>query len=226
MAGTFEISADMREERGKAASRRMRRLENLVPGIIYGADKDPVHISINHFQMINALKNEAFYSHILTLNMNGSAEKVVLKDLQRHPYKPQIMHVDFLRVSDKEKLYMHVPLHFVGIEAAPGIKLHGGVVHHLMNEIEIRCFPADLPEYIEIDISTLGIDESIHLSELPVSKGVEVVALIQGKEHDQAVVSITKPHVAAEPEGPVVVSAAEVPVVGKERKEEGGEEKK
>ncbi len=218
MSNQFELAIELRQEIGKASARRMRRLDNRVPGIVYGAGKESTPIMVDFFNLSNALKNEAFYSHILTLKLDGKEEKVVLKDLQRHPYKPVILHVDFQRISATEKLYMTVPLHFKGEDIAPGVKIDGGVVSHLMNEVEIRCLPADLPEYIEVDASNLGMDETIHLSELKLPKGVEIVALTHGKEADQAVVSIHKPHIAAEPEE-LAVPSPEVPVVGKEEGE-------
>lgn len=225
MADIFELSAETRSEIGKGANRRLRQLASKVPGIIYGAGKQPTPISVSHNSLMNALKNEAFYSHILTLDVDGKSEKVVLKDLHRHPYKPQLIHVDFLRISATEKLYMNVPLHFKGEDVAPGVKIGGGVVSHLMNEIEIRCLPADLPEFIEVDVSNLELNASIHLSELKVPKGVEIVALSHGKEHDQSVVSIHRPHVSTEPEAPAAPVSAEVPVVakGKAASEAAGE---
>lgn len=227
MADKFQLSAEVRSNHGKAASRRLRRTQEKVPGIVYGAGKEPTPISLSHNELNRALQNEAFYSHILTLAVDGKQEKVVLKALQRHPYKAQLIHIDFQRVSATEKLYMNVPLHFIGEDTAPGVKLEGGQVSHLMTEVEIRCLPADLPEYIEVDISKLGMDGAVHLSEIKLPKGVEIVALIQGKEHDQSVVSIHRPHVIAEPEEAVAASA-EVPLVGDEGEEastESGEEK-
>ncbi|HVV69695.1 MAG TPA: 50S ribosomal protein L25/general stress protein Ctc [Gammaproteobacteria bacterium] len=221
MADKFELSAEIREQAGKGASRRLRRVDNKVPAIIYGAGKEPKSITILHHHFNNALKNQAFYSHILTLNIGNSHEKVVLKDLQRHPSKPQILHADFLRVSATEKLHMHVPLRFVNEDTAPGVKLDGGQISHLLNEVEIRCLPSDLPEFIEVDLAELKIDESIHLSELKTPKGVELIALLHND--DRPVVNIHRPHVVEEPET-VVAPPAEVPLVGKEEeKPEEGE---
>ncbi len=221
MANLFELSAEVREHRGKGASRRARRVHNQVPAIIYGAKKDPLAILINHHHISNALKNQAFYSHILTINVNDNAEKVILKALQRHPSKPQILHADFLRISATEKLQMNVPLQFINEDTAYGVKIEGGVVSHLMNEVEIRCLPADLPEFIEVDMADLRNDEAVHLSGLKVPEGVEIVALLHGGE-DRPVASIHRRVVSEEPEAPIVVPAAEVPLVGKEEKE--GEE--
>jgi large subunit ribosomal protein L25 len=223
MANLFELSAEIRLNHGKAASRRFRRLNNKVPAIVYGANKEPLSILINHHHINNALKNEAFYSHILTINVNNSAEKVVLKALQRHPSKPQILHADFLRVSANEKLHMNIPLHFVNEENAYGVKIEGGVVSRLMNEVEIRCLPADLPEFIEVDLTDLKNDETLHLSQLKVSAGVEIVSLLHGGE-DRGVVNIHRRIISEEPEAPIVVPSAEVPLVGKEEQEGEGEE--
>lgn len=217
MADLFELTAEIRTQSGKAESRRLRRLAEKVPAIIYGAGKASLPVAIHHRHITAALKNEAFYSHILTLNVEGTPEKVVLKALQRHPYKPQILHADFLRVSATEKLYMNVPIHFLNEETAPGVKLSGGMVSRLMNEIEVRCLPADLPEYIEVDLANLKIDQSLHLSDLTLPQGVEAVALLHGD--DRSVVSIHALSTAEEPENTVIPSA-EVPLVGKENKEQ------
>jgi large subunit ribosomal protein L25 len=221
MANKFELIAELRTNIGKSANRRLRARENKFPAIIYGAGKNPVSIVINHHQITNALKNEAFYSHILTINLNGTEEKVVLKALQRHPSKPQIMHADFLRVSATEKLYLNVPLHFTNEDKAPGVKLDNGVISHLLNEVEVRCFPADLPEFIAVDLGQLSLGETISLSELKLPQGVELVALLHND--DRAVVSIHKPVISTETEQPVVAPSAEVPLVGKEKAAEEGD---
>lgn len=223
MANLFELAAEVRLNHGKGASRRFRRLDNKVPAIIYGANKEPLSILINHHHINNALKNEAFYSHILTLNINNGAEKVVLKALQRHPSKPQILHADFLRVSAHEKLTMNIPLHFINEEDAYGVKMEGGAISRLMNEVEIRCLPADLPEFIDVDLTELRNDETFLLSQLKVPAGVEIVALLHGGE-DRGVASIHRRVISEEPEEPIVVPSAEVPLVGKEEKEGEGEE--
>lgn len=219
MAEKFELSAEIREVAGKGASRRLRRLENKIPAIVYGAGKAPASINIQHHHLTHALKNQAFYSHILTLKVNGKEEKVVLKDLQRHPSKPLILHADFLRVSATEKLHMQVPFRFLHEDEAPGVKLEGGQVSHLMNDVEIRCLPSDLPEAIEIDVSGLQIGESIHLSDIKVPHGVEIVPLLHGD--DKTILSIHRQQIAEEPEAPVEAPPAEVPVVGEEEKKEG-----
>jgi large subunit ribosomal protein L25 len=199
MSETYELSAVTRTENGKGFSRRLRRLENKVPAIIYGGEKEPIMVSLDHNTFANILENEGFYSHIISLNVDGKKESVVLKDLQRHPSKPRILHADFQRISAKSKITMNVPLRFVGGESSPGVKNQNGIVSHLMNEVEIRCLPNDLPEFIEVDLSRLSIGDSIHLSELKIPKGVEIIALLQGEHQNQPVVSINKPVITAAP---------------------------
>ncbi len=188
MSENLTINAEARSDMGKGASRRLRHA-GLVPGIIYGADKDPEMITVKHNELVHALEDEAFYSSILTVDVGGNSQQVVLKDLQRHPAKPFIMHLDLLRISQKTAIKMQVPLHFINEETAPGVKA-GGTASHNMNEVEISCLPADLPEYIEVDCDGLGIGDSIHLSELSLPKGVEIPALALGEDHDSAVVTI------------------------------------
>lgn len=210
MSAQIEINASVRETHGKAAARRMRREEGLIPAVVYGAGKAPVSLTLNHNEIIKALENEAFYSQILNLKIEGqkTKQKVVLKAVQRHVYKPKVEHLDFFRVSAKEKLTMNVPVHFLNAETCKGVKEQGGVVIHAMNEVEISCLPADLPEFIEIDLADLELNHSVHLSELKLPEGVEVVALTHGEDHDLAVVSIQMPKVV-EDEPEEVEAAAE-----------------
>jgi large subunit ribosomal protein L25 len=189
MQETFELIAESRSGMGKGASRRLRRTGK-VPGIIYGAGKDPALISVVHNELVQHLEHEAFYSHILSVKVNDQVERVVLKDVQRHPAKPFVLHFDLLRVRESEKLKMNVPLHFVGEGQAPGVKAGGTASHHL-TDVEITCLPKDLPEYIEVDVSGLDIGDAIHLSELAVPEGTELTALAQGAEYDQIVVSVS-----------------------------------
>jgi large subunit ribosomal protein L25 len=190
MSVQFTIPAVSRSDKGKGASRRLRR-EGLVPGIVYGGGKDPQMIATPHNKLVQQLENEAFYSSILNLELDGNTERVVLKDLQRHPAKPFILHFDLQRVADTDRIRMTVPLHFVGEDKAPGVKA-GGKVHHAMADIEVICAAKDLPEYIEVDISGLNIGDMIHLTDLQLPAGVEIVALTHGDEaaHDEAVVSL------------------------------------
>jgi large subunit ribosomal protein L25 len=185
---TYVVNAVAREDMGKGASRRLRH-QGLVPAVIYGAEKDPVSISVNHNELVKHLEDEAFYSHVLTIDVAGSKEKAILKDLQRHPAKPIVMHADFLRIDEKHALRVHVPVHFVGEEVSPGIKA-GGVLTHNMNDVEVQCLPKDLPEFIEADVSAMEIGQSVHLSELKVPAGVELVELMHGEGHDQAVATM------------------------------------
>ncbi|MCW8902087.1 50S ribosomal protein L25/general stress protein Ctc [Sedimenticola sp.] len=196
MKEVFVVNAQLRTDTGKGASRRLRHA-GLVPGIVYGAHQDPAMISMVHSDLIQRLDQEAFYSHILTLKIDGKSEQVILKDLQRHPARPFIMHADFLRVSAKEKLKTHVPLHFVGEDVAPGVKA-GGVVSHLLTEVEVSCLPGDLPEYIEVNVSGLEVGDAVMLSEVALPKGVELPALAQDEPQDVQVVSIHTAHVAVE----------------------------
>ncbi len=180
MSANFEVIAQSRTDTGKGASRRLRR-SGLLPGIVYGAHQDPTMISLQHHELVHALENEAFYSNLLTLKLDGKAETVVLKDLQRHPAKPFIMHVDFQRVQADEKIRLHVPIHFVNEESCPGIKA-GGQASHVMSDVEISCLPKDLPEYIAVDMSKLEMGAILHASELSLPAGVELAASDTGED--------------------------------------------
>lgn len=198
MSVSFELHAEPRTDLGSGASRRLRRTDK-VPAVVYGASKAPQAVAIGHNELVHALENEAFYSHILSLKTGGGEERVVLKDLQRHPSKPKILHVDLQRVSEMQKLHMHIPLHFVGEAAAPGVK-EGGIVTHHMIDVEVTCLPKDLPEYVEVDISGLGLNAAVHLSEIALPSGVEIVGLSQGPEYDLPVASIHHARAAKEEE--------------------------
>jgi large subunit ribosomal protein L25 len=189
MAVSFELNAEPRNDTGKGASRRLRRAGS-VPAILYGGKEGPRALTLNHNQLLRSLEHEAFYSHILTINIGGTGTRAVLRDLQRHPSKPTILHVDLQRVSETEKLRMHVPLHFLGEDIAPGIKLGGGMVMHELIEVEVECLPQNLPEYIEVDISALDVGDSLHLSDLKIPQGLTLVELARGADHDLGVVSI------------------------------------
>ena len=188
MTTDFTLSAELRQDAGKGASRRLRRADR-VPAIVYGADKAPSAITLDHDQLLHNLDNEAFYSHILSLEVAGKKEQVILKDLQRHPYKLRVMHVDLQRVSAKEKIRLNVPLHFINENQAPGVR-EGGLVSHQMPDVEIQCLPKDLPEYIEVDLSALNLGDTLHLAQLVMPKGVEIYALAHGSEGDEPVASI------------------------------------
>ncbi len=190
MTTSFELNAVVRNETGTSASRRLRRIEQ-IPAILYGANEAPQMLLVDHNRLRKVLEQEAFYSSVFTVNIAGTKVQAVLKDLQRHPFKPKILHADFLRIDANEKLVMRVPLHFIGADMAPGVKTSGGIVSHLLTEIEIQCLPAHLPEYINVDLSQLQLDQSIHLSDIKMPEGVVCVAIAQGgAEHDLPVASI------------------------------------
>ena len=193
MSQEFVIEAFPRDDQGRGASRRLRREERKIPAIIYGGNKDATPIAIWHNELKKALENEAFFSHVLTVELNGKKESVILKDLQRHPYKPILTHADFLRVDKDHEIHVNVPLHFLNEDKAPVVKLQGGVISHQLNEVEVICLPQDLPEFIEIDVMDLELDQVLHLSDLKMPKGVRSAALQHGEDHDQAVVSVHLP---------------------------------
>jgi len=202
----FEIIAEPREDMGKGASRRLRR-EGKIPGVVYGAEKDATSIMMSQNEIMHHLENEAFYSHILTLRVGKKKEKVVLKDLQRHPYKAAVLHVDLQRVDENEKLTMRVPLHFINENICIGVKQDGGVVSHVMTDLEISCLPKDLPEYIEVDLAEVNVGEGIHLSDLKMPEGVEIAALIHGGDAAQTVATVHIPKVVIEVEDELVDEA-------------------
>ncbi|MDY6943418.1 MAG: 50S ribosomal protein L25/general stress protein Ctc [Pseudomonadota bacterium] len=195
----FEISAKVRTDKGKGASRRLRR-EGQVPGIVYGGNQEPMMIALDGNDLGHHLDHEAFYSHILVLDLDGNKENVILKDVQRHPYRGRaINHIDFLRVVAGEAIRVHVPLHFQGEAVSPGAK-RGGIISHQMTEVEIECLPKDLPEFIEVDVSGLNVGDSIHLSEIVLPAGVTILALAHDPDSDPAVVTVVPPRLEEAPE--------------------------
>ncbi|MDE2150005.1 MAG: 50S ribosomal protein L25/general stress protein Ctc [Gammaproteobacteria bacterium] len=197
MKENFVVSATPRTAQGKSASRRLRR-EGLVPGILYGGGAPAESIAINHSELRKHLQTEAFYSRILSVQLGQEAQQAVLKDLQRHPVRDQILHIDFQRIRADQTLRMHVPLHFAGGDVCPGVKTGGGVVEHHMIQIEVECLPKDLPEYLQVDLSRLDVNESVHLSQLTLPEGVELVELKHG--NDASVAAVHLPRVAVEAE--------------------------
>ncbi|MGZ8162232.1 MAG: 50S ribosomal protein L25/general stress protein Ctc [Methylobacter sp.] len=188
MSNVFEFVAESRGQSGKGAAKRVRR-QGKVPAIIYGGHKEPQMLTLSHNDVIKHLDHEAVYSHVLDVSVNGKTEKAILKNIQRNPAKLQVMHMDFLRVSMSEAVKVHVPLHFINEASSIGGK-KGGIATHSMVDVEVSCLPADLPEYLEIDLANLDIGESIHLSDIALPSGVEIVVLAQGPEHDLPVVSM------------------------------------
>jgi large subunit ribosomal protein L25 len=222
MSDDFKLNVKTRNDMGKGASRRLRRLANEVPAIIYGGKKAPQNISLAHNEFAKALANEAFYSHIITLDVDGKSEDVILKDLQRHPAKPIVLHADFLRVSKTKKLQVKAPLHFINEDTCIGVKLSGGLISHNMTELDIACLPANLPEYIEVDVAAVDIGQILHISDIVLPKGVESVALSHGEGHDLPIFTINKPKEEVEE----VEDTAEAPEgegEGEGEEEEGGE---
>lgn len=192
MSLDFVIEAETRVEQGSSASRRLRRTGKL-PGILYGGHQEPVAITMEHNAIWLNLKHDAFYSHILTVNLNGKSERAILRDVQRHPFKPTLLHLDLLRVSADEAIRVHVPVHFLNEEACKGVKTGGGMINRQLNDIEVECLPANLPEAIDVDVADLDVGDSLHLSDLVLPANVTSVALSHGEDHDAAVVSITLP---------------------------------
>ncbi len=192
MSEDFKLDASARNDLGKGASRRLRRLADQVPGIIYGGKEAPQGISVAHKELIRHLESEAFYSHIISLSVDGKTQDVILKDLQRHPSKPTVLHVDFLRVDRATKLHTNVPLHFLNEATSVGVKTQGGKIVHNLTQLDITCLPQDLPEFIEVDLTEMEAGQILHISDLKLPKGVTSTALAQGADHDLAVVTILK----------------------------------
>jgi large subunit ribosomal protein L25 len=189
MAKDFDLIAELREDRGKGASRRLRH-QGKVPAIIYGAGRPPRSLTFDHNKVIRQLQNESFYSSILNIEVNEQSQAAIVKDIQRHPSKPQIMHMDFQRIVEDEKIRMNVPIHYLNAEDAAGVKEEGGSVSQLITDIEVTCLPKDLPEYFEVDIENLGLNEMLFISDIPLPEGVEIPILAQGPENDRPIVSI------------------------------------
>ncbi len=217
MAITHEIKVERRTDEGKGASRRLRHAAK-IPAIVYGGELKPVSIQIDHEAIWLASQHEWFYSSILDLSLGGDIQKVLLRDMQRHPFKQQIMHLDFQRVNENEALRTAVPLHFVGEETSPAGKSSEVVVTHEQNEVVVECLPKDLPEFIEVDLSTLDVGQIVHLSDLKLPNGVSIPELKLGKEHDIAVV-IAK-HGKEEAEADAAPAAAEVPAAKVTKKDQ------
>lgn len=224
MSEEFDLIAEMRDDQGKGASRRLRR-DGKVPAIIYGGGRPPRMLAFDHSKVLHELEDESFYSSILNIKVGDKSQAAVVKDIQRHPSKPLVLHMDFQRIVEDEEIRMNVPLHFVGEEQAPGVRLEGGSVSHLMSDVEISCLPKDLPEYLEIDVSKMQLNDMLHLSDIPLPPGVEIPELAQGPEHDQGIVSVQVIRMAPvedETEGEDV--SAEVPTVDEDESDEAGDD--
>ncbi|SEK35171.1 large subunit ribosomal protein L25 [Atopomonas hussainii] len=212
----FALNAQARSDMGKGASRRLRRNANLVPAIVYGADKAPQPISLVFKELVKLLENEAAFSHVLELSIDGAKESVLIKDLQRHPAKNSVTHVDFIRVVKGQKLTVTVPLHFINEEDCVGVKQQGGAISHTANDIEIEVLPRNLPEFIAVDMSKVELGQVVHLSDLKLPEGVESVAL--SHENDLAIANVHQPRVAEE------TTAEEAPAADAAEEEQKDEE--
>ena len=189
MSEDFDLIAEIREDQGKGASRRLRR-EGKVPAIIYGAGRPPRKLAFDHNRVIQQLQNESFYSSILNIKVGDKSQAAIVKDIQRHPARPFIMHMDFQRIVADEKIKMNVPIHYLNTEAAAGVKLEGGSVMQLMNDVEVSCLPKDLPEYFEVDVEHLELNEMLHLSDIKVPDGVELTDLAADPPQDHPIVAV------------------------------------
>ncbi|MBF7072554.1 50S ribosomal protein L25/general stress protein Ctc [Glaciecola sp. MH2013] len=185
----FTLDATVRTDLGKGASRRLRH-QDKVPAILYGGEDAPVSLTLEHNKVLQAQEFEAFYSHVLTINVDGKKVEALVKDMQRHPYKPKVMHIDFQRVIAGQALQTNVPLHFINEDAAASIKVEGGHAEHHMADIEITCMPKDLPEFIEVDLMDVALGQTLHISDIKLPKGVDSVELTKGESHDLAVVTV------------------------------------
>jgi large subunit ribosomal protein L25 len=206
MSDQFEVQAEVREDMGKGASRRLRRHADKIPAIIYGGDKDPQPLTIIRKDLEKSLENEAFYSHVLSVKVGGEEQQAILKDLQRHPAKNYVMHADFLRVSAKVALKVNVPIHFLNEEACKGVKMEGGIIQHQATDIEVSCLPGDIPEYIEVDMIDVEIGQIVHLSDITLPAGVTSTALALGEDHDLAIASVIAPKGGSVDEDEAVVA--------------------
>ena len=196
---SLELNATLREDQGKGASRRLRHAKQL-PAIVYGGDEDPVSISLMQKDVQHKLPDESFYSQVLSLNIEGENEDVLIRDIQHHPYKMEVMHMDFIRVDAKKVVHVHSQLHFTGEDVSPGVKTEDGVISHVLIEVELECLPKNIPEFIEVDLSEMHVGDVIHLSDLKVPEGVEVLALKHGDDNDSVVASMHARKVAIETE--------------------------
>ncbi len=214
----IEISANKRVLQGKGASRRLRGCGK-VPGIIYGGENPAQAIELDHNNLYNKLKLEAFHASILSIDLGGEKEQVLLRDLQMHPFKLQVLHIDFQRVDQNKKIHMKVPLHFVNAEVSPGVKISGGIVSHVLTELDISCLARDLPEFIQVDLTELAANNSVHLSNLKLPHGVEIPALTRGDNSAVATIIIPRA-VISEESAAAPVAAEDIPTTVQKKEED------
>ena len=225
MSAKFELTAEPRAEQGKGASRRLRHAGR-VPAILYGAGKPPQMVTLDHNSMLRNLENERFHTAIMDIKVGNDTDQAILRDWQMHPFKPQVLHIDLQRISATEKLHMRIPLHFTGADVAPGVKQDGGIVAHLMTDVDITCLPKDLPEFLTVDLSHLQLNQSVHLSDIKLPEGVGITSLAHGgTDLAVAAINIIREEVV---EAPVAVvpaegeaAAAAAPAEGEAKKVEG-----
>ena len=221
-AEEFELNCTVRTNLGKGASRRLRRLNDDIPAVLYGGGEDPVSLTIAHKDIAKATENEAFFSHIITLNVGKKKQKAVIKALQRHPAKAILMHADFQRVSDKVEITVNVPIHFLNEDKCAGVKTGGGSIIKTLNEIEIHCFPKDLPEFIEVDMLLLEIGEAVHLADITLPTGVASVALASGNDLSVATVQAPRAEVEEAATAPAAPAAPDSEAGGDDSDEKEG----
>ena len=191
MSEQLAIDAKLRSDLGKGASRRLRRNADEIPAVIYGAGREPSALTLVRKDLEKALENEAFFSQVIDVNVEGDVQQAILKDLQRHPARDRVTHADFLRVDADKPVKVHVPLHFINEDKCHGVKIEGGIIEHLLVEIELQCLPGDIPEFIEVDMLEVSTADIIHISDLKLPAGVESTALALGDDHDMAVASVS-----------------------------------
>lgn len=214
----FDLLAMRRREVGKGPSRRSRK-DGEVPAIIYGAGNQSLSVLLKAKEINKALGDEKIFTKILSITIDGNVNKVILRDIARHPCKNQIMHVDFQRIDEKKHIIINIPLHFVGGDVAPGVKIGGGLISHSVNEVKVKCLPNDLPEFITVDMSKMELNQTLHLSDLPMPKNVEVVGLVKGEASDKPVVRVYLPKAVEEVEEKPMVASAEVKSIADEKRE-------
>lgn len=222
MSNDFTLSAEVRSDYGKGASRRLRKTKKF-PGIIYGGGSNPTPVTLDHNEVLNRLQHEAFFSHILTIKVDGSEERAIIKDIQRHPYKQLVMHMDFQRVRMDEAISVRVPLHYLHEEECFGVKTEGGAINKIENDIGISCLPGDLPEYIEVDLIDLKLGETLHLSDVTMPDAVTATDYVEGDDdQNRAIVAVFLPRAAVEEEE---TDEAEVPEGEVPAENSGGDDK-
>jgi large subunit ribosomal protein L25 len=223
MAEKFDLIAELRDDQGKGASRRLRH-QGRVPAILYGGGREPRALTFDHNKLLHQMQSESFYSSVLNIKVGDLSQAAIVKDVQRHPARHAVVHIDLQRIVEDQEIRMHVPIHFINEEIAVGVKTGGGSVSHLRTDVEVVCLPKYLPEYFEVDIAALGVDEMLHLSDIKLPEGVEIPELAQGPEHDHAIVAI---HVikATATDEETEVADAEVPVVADDKDKDKDKDK-